>query len=71
MDISPIIELTKEVSVLLNKKAKELLYIAEQMEKTKDITYAGEVVNIMANIMMQARLDLFVTRTIRILQEIK
>ncbi len=43
--------------------------IAARMRETKDLTYAGEAVSHIAQLPMQCRLDLFVIRPLRALNQ--
>lgn len=49
--------------------AGELRRIASRMQKTGDLTYAGEAVSVVAQLPGQCRLDLFVVRPLRALNQ--
>lgn len=49
----------------MSDAATELRRIAARMKQTRDLTYAGEAISVVAQLPGQCRLDLFVIRPLR------
>lgn len=49
----------------LEGTAGDMRRIAKRMRETKDLTYAGEAISVVAAVVGQCRLDLFVVRPLR------
>jgi hypothetical protein len=63
------VELTAQVIDTMSERAqylmRELDSIADKMRQTKDLSYASEAQNAVISFIVNARLDLLVTRPIR------
>lgn len=63
------VRVVREMSITMAGYSKELEKIAKHMEKTDDLTYAGEAMNCVTNCILNCRLDLIVTKPIKLLQD--
>lgn len=65
MDTKGTVDLIKDMAKTLRSYADSFENTAARMEKTGDLTYAGEIAGGVANLIQNLRLDLIVTRPIR------
>jgi hypothetical protein len=70
VDVKPTVECINGIARYLRETADRIDKIAEKMYKTKDITYASEVMYEITGIFLNARLDLLITRPIREFQHL-
>ena len=67
-DVTETVETIRKMSDILQMAAKSVDIIANQMEESGDISYAGAAINVATNLIMQLRLDLLIVRPIRAFQ---
>lgn len=68
IDVEPVAKTIDNAARVLADRSAALTRIASSMRSSGDITYAGEALNELSNMMQAVRLDLFATRSIRALQ---
>ena len=64
-DVKPTVEVIRKMAKTFRQEADELDSIANQMEDSGDITYAGEALNVYRNLGANVRIDLLLSRPIR------
>jgi hypothetical protein len=67
IDVEPTAQAIIDAADYLRSIESKLRHTADRMRETKDITYASEAANAIANILPNMRIDLLVTRPIRAL----
>ena len=66
-----IVEHIRDMARIMKGYAFSLERLADKMEKEQDITYSSEALNAVSNCVMNLRMDLLSSRTIRVLQREK
>ena len=54
-----------DMSLVLKEYYRQMGFIAQKMEATKDLSYAGEALSCVSNCISNLRIDLLATRPIR------
>lgn len=65
MNVLPTVEVIKNMAYNLRHAASHLDSYAEKMKETNDLSYAAEVLQEIANLGPNLRMDLLVTRPLR------
>ena len=65
VDVSSTAEAIHNMAQILSDYSMQVSRIATKMEETKDISYAGEALNCVANCISNLRIDLLATRPVR------
>ena len=68
-EVEPTAMKIDDIAITLRKYSTDCERIAKKMRETKDLSYAGEILNLVFNLLMNLRLDLMVTRPIRSLEK--
>jgi tRNA(Ser,Leu) C12 N-acetylase TAN1 len=68
IDLKPTAEAMENAANRMRQSADELDRLAARMQERGDLSYASVGINVIVNCLSNCRLDLFVTRPIRALQ---
>ena len=69
MDVEPVAKVIDSMANTMQKYCDELKNLANIIRETEDIYYAGEAVNAVINCITSLRLDLLITRPVKILEK--